>query len=191
MQGRRFAAKGTLTDQWWSYVLRLDHARLPKTSTTKGGGCVLAQSGWFRPAFHALMAWDTCSIFAVPVWTSTFSNVYASDVPLSSTVLPSRESFPIHFWFVSRCNTGCDRLVAVTRSPTFERALDGCRGRAPLWRAVDCLGARPESCQILRVERPQGRCNSSPNPYNSFFHSWAEQRDPKLSANKQSRPAHR
>ena len=137
-------------------------------------------------AFHAAMPWDTCPIFAVPVWTSTFSNVSALVVPLSSTVLPSRDSFPSHPWFAPRCNTGCDRLVAVTRGLNFRDTR-----RAPLWCAVDCLGARPQLRQILGVECPQGCCNSSPNPYNSFFHGRAEQRDPQLSANKQSRSAHR
>jgi hypothetical protein len=60
-----------------------------------------------------------------------------------------------------------------------------------MWWVVDGLGARPQSCQILRVERPQGRRNSGPDPYNSFFHAWAEERDPQLSANKQSGPAYR
>jgi hypothetical protein len=78
--------------------------------------------------------------FAVPVWTSTFSNVSALVVPLSSTVLPSRDSFPSHPWFALRCNTSCDRLVAVTRAPTFEiedalrcgvRSIDSARGRSP------------------------------------------------------------
>ena len=102
---------------------------------------MLVQAGWFRPrpAFHAAMPWDTCSIFAVSVWTSTFSNVSALVVPLSSTVLPSRDSFPSHPWFAPRCNTGCDRLVAVTRAPTFElrdalrcgvRSIVSARGRS-------------------------------------------------------------
>ena len=82
----------------------------------------MGQAGWFRPrpAFHAAMPWDTCSIFAVPVWTLTFSNVSALVVPLAPTVLPSRDSFLSHPWFAPRCNTICDRLVAVTRAPTFE-----------------------------------------------------------------------
>jgi hypothetical protein len=60
-----------------------------------------------------------------------------------------------------------------------------------MWWVVDSLSARPQSCQILRVERPQGRRNSAANPHNSFFHAWAEERDPQLSANKQSRSAQR
>jgi hypothetical protein len=65
---------------------------------TKAAGCAPAQLGRFRdhPLSRAAMPWDTCPIFAVPVWTSTFSNVSALVVPLSSTVLSSRDSFPSH-----------------------------------------------------------------------------------------------
>ena len=82
-------------------------------------------------------------------------------------------------------------LLRQSAIPSFQMGSDRCRGRAPLWRGVDCLGARPQSRQILRVERPQGRCHGSPDPYNSFLHAWAEQRDPQFSANKQSGTSHR
>jgi hypothetical protein len=147
---------------------------------------------WFKLGGFVLVPHSTrrclgtlARFLRVPVWTSTFSNVSALVVPLSSTVLPSRDSFPSHPWFAPRCNTGCDRLVAVTRAPTFEiRDALRCGVRS-------IVSARPQSRQILGVECLQGRCNGSPNPYNSFFDAWAEQRDPQLSANKQSRPAHR
>jgi hypothetical protein len=73
---------------------------------------VPVQLGWFRrhASLCAAMPWNICSVFAVSVWIWTFSSVVASVVPLSSTILPSRESFPIHLWFVSQFNSGCDDL---------------------------------------------------------------------------------
>jgi hypothetical protein len=49
---------------------------------------------------------------------------------------------------------------------------------------------RSQSSEILYVKRAQRRRNSLPNPNDSFFHAWAKQRDPKLTANKQSGSAH-
>jgi hypothetical protein len=104
---------------------------------------------------------------------------------------PSCESFPIHLWFASRCNTGCDRLVAVTRTRSFQMRSDSCRGgRAPLCRAVDRPGVRPQSCQILRIECSQSCCDSWPNPNDAVFPARPKQRDPKLAPNEQSGPPH-
>jgi hypothetical protein len=98
-----FRRKGKVTDRERLHVLRLNHARLPNISATKEGGCAPVQLGWFRhhSSLCAAMPWNICPIFASSVWISTFLSVGASVVPLSSTILPSRESFPIHLWFVS------------------------------------------------------------------------------------------
>jgi hypothetical protein len=105
-----FRRKGNVTDRERLHVLRLNHAQLPNISATKEGGCAPVQVGWFRhpSSLCAAMPWN--SIFASSVWISMFSSVGASVVPLSSTILPSRESFPVHLWFVSRFNSGCDDL---------------------------------------------------------------------------------
>ena len=115
-----FLERGAITDGCRPYVLRLSHARLPNISATKEGGCAAVQLGWFRhhsdsfrhhSSSRPAMPWDICSIFAAFVWTYTFSSVSASVVPLSSTILRSRESVPIHLWFVSRFNSGCNDLL--------------------------------------------------------------------------------
>ena len=134
---------------------------------------------------------NVCPVSAFSVWTSMFSIVSASLVPLSlTTILPSRKSSPIHLWFVSRCNTGCDRVVAATPIPFFKMKLDSRRGCAPPCLSVAHLSGRSQASQILRIKCTQSGCNSGPNANDSFFHVWAEQRDPKLPANKQPGLAH-
>jgi hypothetical protein len=88
----------------------------------KGEGCVELESGlrpdqrlpdWVRRALYWL--------FCVSPWASMLSRVRAWIVVLSLTILRSCESFPVHLWFVSRYNTGRDRLVAVTCARFFLR----------------------------------------------------------------------
>src|SRR4029077_16940289 len=88
-------------------------------------------------------------------WTSTFSNLSALVVPLSSTVLPSRDSFPNHPWFapdVTPVVTTCSAI----RLPSFEIGSDSCRGGAPCCSMVaHQLRRRTESSHILRVKLAQ------------------------------------
>src|SRR6266496_907288 len=49
---------------------------------------------------------------------------------------------------------------------------------------------RTQASQVLSVERAQGCRDSSPYPNNPLFHAGPEQRNPKVSANKQARTTH-
>jgi hypothetical protein len=47
------------------------------------------------------------------------------------------------------------------------------------------LNCWTQASQVLRIKRVQGCCDSRSDPNDSFFHAWAKQRDPKLTADKQ------
>src|SRR5207245_10737824 len=72
-----------------------------------------------------------------------------------------------------------------TRIPSFEMGSNSRRGHAPRCSTVaHDFSGRSQASQILRVKCAQGGCDRGPNAKDSFFHAWAEQRDPKLAANK-------
>jgi hypothetical protein len=122
--------------------------------------------------------------FVLPVWTSKLLNACVSFEPIA-LMIPPHDSFPVHLVSRHHVTAVVTKLFGNSHS-TFEAGLDGYGGHAPRCSSstADCLTGRPQASHILRVKCAQGGCNSGPNANDSFFHAWAEQRDPKLAANK-------
>jgi hypothetical protein len=105
------------------------------------------------------------------------------DLPIPS-IIPPGNFFPVHL--VSRHDVAAVVTNWLpTRISSFEMGSNSCREYAPRCSTVaHHLSGLSQSSQILRVKRAQGGCDSGPNSNDSFFDAWAEQRDPKLAANK-------
>src|SRR2546430_15836282 len=85
----RFARKGTFSGLLLPCVLRLDHARLPKTAALKPIACHFVQARQIHHSpFPAATLPRVCPIFGVCVWSSLFATLCAFAVRPPSRFLP-------------------------------------------------------------------------------------------------------
>src|SRR5206468_130773 len=85
----RFARKGTFSGFLLPCVLRLDHARLPRTAALKPIACQFVQARQIHHSpFPAATLPHVCPISGVCVWSSPFAILCAFAVRLPSTIPP-------------------------------------------------------------------------------------------------------